>query len=198
MRTLPAASSMVLAAAALTALAVPTSASAAHRTTASPGSGAAVTPPLSANTIQRRPATVTAQDRLVIAQSPSSLANKDSPTAPAATPRYEQSLSSTIRCATWSGILSWGGNGSILVPAYIQLEGVIHDNCNNGFATLHLHWDTINNPKEPLVGYAEPESQSNTPYHTEDHVNTYKEIWVQLCSADSTGHRCGNMKGPGA
>jgi len=133
-----------------------------------------------------------------MAQSPGSRTENDSQTPAPAAPQYEQSLSSTIRCATWSGILSWGGNGSILVPAYIQLEGVIHDKCNNGFAILYIHWDTINNPKDERAGYAEPNSQSNTPYHTEDHVNTYKDIWVELCSADNTGYRCGNRKGPGA
>jgi hypothetical protein len=63
---------------------------------------------------------------------------------------------------------------------------------------LCAHWDTINNPKEVNPGYAGPNSHSNTPYHTEDHINTYKEIWVQLCSSDRTGYRCGNKKGPGA
>jgi len=113
-------------------------------------------------------------------------------------PLYEQSLSSSIQCAHWSGILSWGGNGSPVVPAYIQLEGVIYDTCNNGWARLYLHWDTINNPKEVNPGYAGPNSHSNTPYDTSDRINTYKDIWVQLCSSDHAGYRCGNKKGPGA
>lgn len=190
--------STVLATAALTVLAVPGSAAAAHGTTASSASGAILMPPASASTIQRGPTAATTPDPLAVAQSPGSRTHDDSRTPPRATPRYEESLSSTIRCATWSGILSWGGNGSIAVPAYIQLEGVIHDNCNNGWARLYLHWDTINNPHEVNPGYAGPNSHSNTPYETEDHINTYKDIWVQLCSSDSTGYRCGNKKGPGA
>lgn len=113
-------------------------------------------------------------------------------------PLYEQSLSSEIQCAHWAGTLSWGGNGSIAVPAYIQLEGTIYDTCNNGWARLYLHWDTIDNPKEKNPGYAGPNGHNNTPYYTEDTVNTYKDIWVLLCSSDHEGYRCGNKKGPGA
>jgi hypothetical protein len=59
---------------------------------------------------------------------------KHSTRAPNA-PLYEENLSSEIQCAHWSGTLSWGGNGSIADPAYIQLEGVIYDTCNNGWAS---------------------------------------------------------------
>jgi hypothetical protein len=114
------------------------------------------------------------------------------------TPGYEQDLSSTIRCATWSGTLSWGGNGSIVVPAYIDISGKLTDNCNNGYAQLFLHYDTIDNPKEPKVKQIGPNSSANTPFSTEDNLNTYKDIYVYICSEDSTGYRCGNHKGPGA
>jgi len=115
-----------------------------------------------------------------------------------AIPAYSQNLSSTITCATWSGTLSWGGNGSILVPAYIDLEGKLKDTCNNGYAQLFIHWDTIDNPKNELVKKVGPNSSANTPFSTEDRFNTYKDIYVYICSENSTGYRCGNHKGPGA
>lgn len=115
-----------------------------------------------------------------------------------ASPAYEQELSSTIRCATWSGTLSWGGNGSIAIPAYIDVSGKLTDNCNSGYAQLHIHWDTINNPKDKMIKQVGPNSSANTPFSTEDHVNTYKDIYVWICSEGAGGWRCGNHKGPGA
>jgi hypothetical protein len=91
-----------------------------------------------------------------------------------------------------------GGLGIPGNPAFIQLDGVIKDTCNNGYATLHLHYDTIDNPKDPQVGHAGPNSQDNTPFRTEDDINTYRDIYVLLCSSDHLGFRCGNKKGPGA
>jgi len=114
------------------------------------------------------------------------------------TPDYEQSLSSSITCASWSGDLSWGGNGSILDPAFIDISGKLKDTCNNGYAQLFLHYDTIDNPKNPKVKQIGPNTSANTPFSTEDNLNTYKDIYVYICSKNTAGYRCGNHKGPGA
>ena len=116
-----------------------------------------------------------------------------------ASPDYEQSLSSSIKCASWKGDLSWGGNGSILDPAYIDLSSsVLKDNCSSGYAQLFIHWDTIDNPKNELVKKIGPNTSANAPFSTDDHFNTYKDIYVYICSEGGGGYRCGNKKGPGA
>ena len=116
-----------------------------------------------------------------------------------ASPDYEQSLSSSIKCASWKGDLSWGGNGSILDPAFIDLtSSVLKDTCSTGYAQLFLHWDTIDNPKNVLVKKVGPNSSANAPYSTDDHFNTYKDIYAYICSEGDGGYRCGNKKGPGA
>lgn len=117
-----------------------------------------------------------------------------------ASPDYEQSLSSSITCASWKGDLSWGGNGSILDPAYIDLtSSVLKDTCSSGYAQLFIHWDTIDNPKTEQVGKnVGPNSSGNRPFSTSDEFNTYKDIYVYICSEGAGGYRCGNHKGPGA
>jgi len=116
------------------------------------------------------------------------------------TPAYEQSLSSSIKCAKWKGDLSWGGNGTPGVEAYIHLtSSVLTDTCSNGYAQLFIHYDTIDNPKNLQVGKnVGPNSSGNRPFSTDDKINTYKDIYVYICSEDSSGYRCGNKKGPGA
>jgi hypothetical protein len=121
------------------------------------------------------------------------------PAAPgaAAEPLYSQDITLSIKCASWSGELAWGGNGSILVPAYIDISGTLKDTCSSGYAQLFAHWDTIDNPKNPLVKKVNANSSAKTPYSTSDNVNTYKDIYVYICS-EYQGYRCSAHKGPGA
>ncbi len=121
------------------------------------------------------------------------------PAAPntAAKPLYSQDITLSIKCASWSGELAWGGNGSILVPAYIDISGTLKDTCASGYAQLFAHWDTIDNPKNPLVKKVNANSSAKTPYSTSDRFNTYKDIYVYICS-NYQGYRCSAHKGPGA
>lgn len=110
---------------------------------------------------------------------------------------YSQDITLSVQCASWSGEIAWGGNGSILDPAYIDVSGTLKDTCSSGYAQLFLHWDTIDNPKNPLVKKVGPNSSAKTPYSTSDDLNTYKDIYVYICSEDSSGYRCSAHKGPG-
>jgi hypothetical protein len=115
---------------------------------------------------------------------------------PGAEPLYEDPLSSNITCANWSGDLSWGHEGT---TAYITISnGVLEDNCSSGYARLYLHYDTIDNPKNPEVRQTGPDSGSGTPYSVTDSANSYKDIYVYICSQGDGAYRCGNKKGPGA
>lgn len=113
-----------------------------------------------------------------------------------AQPLYEDSLSSNITCANWSGDLSWGHEGT---TAFITIsDGVLEDTCSSGYARLYLHYDTIDNPKTPDVKQTGPDSGSGTPYTVTDSANSYKDIYVYICSQGDGAYRCGNKKGPGA
>lgn len=117
--------------------------------------------------------------------------------ATTAKPLYSQDISLSIKCATWKGEIAWGGNGSILDPAYIDVSGELKDTCRSGYAQLFLHWDTIDNPKNELVKKVEEDSSARTPYSTNDRFNTYKDIYVYICS-EYEGYRCSEDAGPGA
>ncbi len=126
---------------------------------------------------------------------------------PVAQPAYEQHLHSEIKCAHWKGDLSWGGRGSPAIPGFIHLtSSVLTDTCSNGYAQLFIHYDTVDNPKNVQVCTPPPHvhcrveahSSGRRPYSTEDPINTYKDIYVYICSRNDSGYRCGNHKGPGA
>jgi hypothetical protein len=113
-------------------------------------------------------------------------------------PLFSRDISLHIKCASWKGELSWGGNGSILFPAFIDISGTLKDTCSSGHAQLFLHYDTIDNPKEPKVKQIGPLKSAKTPFTVEDRFNTYKDIYVYICSEGGGGHRCSGHKGPGA
>ncbi len=68
---------------------------------------------------------------------------------------------------------------------------------------LWLHYDTVDNPRNVEVRKIGPKSAVRTPFGTHDDINTYKDIYVWLCSWEGTVHHethaeCGKRKGPGA
>jgi hypothetical protein len=117
--------------------------------------------------------------------------------AKGAKPRFSQDITIKIKCATWKGELSWGGSGNPIHPAFIDVSGTLHDTCHTGYAQLFLHWDTIDNPKTVLVKKVGANRAERTPYSTHDDLNTYKDIYVYICS-EHDGYRCSKHHGPGA
>lgn len=124
-------------------------------------------------------------------------------TAPSAAPADSQDLSFHIDCASWKGELAWGGNGNPIIPAYIDVSGLLRSPCDDGHAQLHIHYDTIDNPKNEIIKKIGPESVHRTPWDTKDEINTFKDIYMWICSWRGTvGHEkdysCSHRKGPGA
>jgi hypothetical protein len=148
------------------------------------GIALAMAPTLTANAVTASPAAVT---RAHAAAKPATTAR----------PQYSRDITITIKCATWKGELAWGGNGNPIIPAYIDVSGTLRDTCHKGYAQLFLHWDTIDNPKNVLVKKVNENSSARTPYSTHDDLNTYKDIYVYVCS-DYEGYRCSKHEGPGA
>src|SRR5207244_9290385 len=60
---------------------------------------------------------------------------------------YSQDLKFDIACASWKGEVAWGPREEAK-PAYIDVSGELKSPCSDGHAQLHIHYDTIDNPKE--------------------------------------------------
>lgn len=123
--------------------------------------------------------------------------------APGASPAYSQDLSFDIACASWKGELAWGGNGNPIIPAYIDVSGRLKSPCSDGHAQLHIHYDTIDNPQNIRIIQIGPERTERTPWDTKDTINTFKDIYLWICSWRGTVHHekdysCSHHKGPGA
>jgi hypothetical protein len=116
-------------------------------------------------------------------------------------PQYSDKVSSTITCAYFSGQIGWGGAGTVFDNAYVRLQepySLFEDTCSGGYARLYIHYDTVDNPKTIKVIQIGPHTGSMTKFQNTDDFNTYKDIYIYICS-DSGGHyRCGHHKGPGA
>lgn len=107
---------------------------------------------------------------------------------------YSGSYSTSVNCATWHGGIAWGTKP--LGAHYLDVDGTLKSTCRTGWAKLHLHYDTVGNPKDVVVGTAENGGTVTTPFTTEDYLFAYKHIYVELCSENRGHYRCGNRKGP--
>lgn len=113
-------------------------------------------------------------------------------------PSYRKNVNISITCASFSGKLGWGGGGVIVDYAFVELTepySFIEDTCNNGYARLYIHYDTVDNPKTIKVIQIDGHRGSETPFLNEDNINTYKDIYVYLCSESGGHYRCsGHVK----
>jgi len=110
------------------------------------------------------------------------------------TPAYSGAYSTSVRCATWHGSIAWGTHP--LGAHYLDVDGTLKSTCRAGWAKLHLHYDTVSNPKDVIVGAAENGGATSTPYATEDDLFAYKDIYVELCSENRGRYQCGSKEGP--
>jgi hypothetical protein len=116
-------------------------------------------------------------------------------------PDDTQKIDIPTRCAKFKGDLSWGNSGGVPPhEAYIEITNAeLSDTCKEGYAQLFIHWDTIDNPKTIEVAKVEAGHKKRTPYHTEDPVNNYKDIYVYVCFFVREGdYHCSKHYGPGA
>jgi len=107
---------------------------------------------------------------------------------------YAAHYSSAISCATWKGTIGWGTHP--LGDHYLDVDGTLKSTCRTGWAKLHLHYDTVSNPKDITVGTAENGGTAGTHFSTTDTLFAYKHIYVELCSQNRGHYTCGNRKGP--
>jgi hypothetical protein len=114
---------------------------------------------------------------------------------------YTDKVTSSIACAYFSGDIGWGGLGIVGDDAYLRLQepySLLEDTCSSGYARLYIHYDTVDNPKTIKVIQIGPHRGSITRFLNKDDFNTYKDIYIYICSQGDGHYRCGNHKGPGA
>jgi hypothetical protein len=108
---------------------------------------------------------------------------------------YHEDVYIHARCAFYKGEITWGRH-DIIGEYYVGTNGTLSaHNCREGDAILSLHYDTVDNPRTERVGKVQHERAEKVAYENEDWVNSYKDIWVELCYYSPHG-ACVHM-GPG-
>lgn len=114
-------------------------------------------------------------------------------------PLYQMHVGPTTSCGAFSGTLQWGGNGSILVPAYISLDGrVWNNNCPGATEFVFVSYTYAGGGYDPRVGKASYSPSANVKVHwnTESELFQYGNITVDVCD-NHHGWHCGKPQGPG-
>lgn len=94
---------------------------------------------------------------------------------------YSKKISIHARCATYKGEIAWGRH-DVIGEYYVETSGLLSAaKCHEGKAILHLHYDTVDNPKTPLVGTVQHRHAKRVGLSNEDWLNSYKDIHVELC-----------------
>jgi hypothetical protein len=129
-----------------------------------------------------------------VATASSSTPAKVLPTPGPAVPLYQMHVIASVACAKFTGTISWGGNGSILVPAYIYVDGTVSSSCNST-SYLHLHYNWLGGHYDPRIGLAGPYKSVPVHFAIENELATYGDIYVYVCS-NRYGWSCSPDVGP--
>ena len=115
--------------------------------------------------------------------------------------QYNDKVSSTIKCAHFQGDIGHGNGEIPAFPAYVRLAepaSFLEDTCSSGYARLYVPYDTADNPRNIMVIQIGPRTGSITKFFNSDYLNTYKDIYLYICSKYGNHYQCGSHKGPGA
>jgi hypothetical protein len=116
-------------------------------------------------------------------------------------PLYEMKVGPTTACGAFSGTLQWGGNGSILIPAYISLDGRVWNNaCPGATEYVYISYTYAGAEYNPQIGKASysPTANFKVNFSTESELFQYGNIKVDVCDNSNKGWHCGKAVGPGA
>jgi len=124
------------------------------------------------------------------------VANRSAATSRPDFENYSKRADIHARCASYKGEIAWGRH-DIVEEYYVETNGLLDAaDCKEGKAILHLHYDTVSNPRAPLVGHVDHGYAKRVGLENEDWLNSYKDIYVELCYVGLHG-ACVNF-GPGA
>jgi hypothetical protein len=96
---------------------------------------------------------------------------------------------SSGRTAGFDGQIGWGGVGSEVMPAYIDVDGRIWSSCN-GTAYLYVSYTNFGSSHNPQIGTAGAGKNVGVHWSTESHFAPYGNIALDVCTR-SNGWRCG-------
>jgi hypothetical protein len=100
---------------------------------------------------------------------------------------YSKKVYIHARCAFYKGEIAWGRH-DVIGEYYVETSGLLSArDCEEGKAILHLHYDTVDNPKWPLVGTVQHHYARRVGLSNEDWLNSYKDIFVELCYVSPHG-----------
>src|SRR5580698_2109430 len=141
---------------------------------------------------------------IALAAGLSMLAAAPATSAAAAVPRTKDTIARTLaaypsienyskrvyihaRCAFYKGEIAWGRH-DVIGEYYVETSGLLSAvKCHEGKTILHLHYDTVDNPRTPLVGAVQHGHAKRVALTNEDWLNSYKDIYVELCYVGSHG-----------
>lgn len=117
-------------------------------------------------------------------------------------PLYQIAVSPRVYCngngqAPWSGFngnIAWGGNGSIAIPAYLDVWGTLWDGCG-ATAYLYLSYTLLGSEHNGSIGSASYYNSTGINHDDSNEYATYGNIRVDVCT-NYNGWRCGAAEGP--
>jgi len=129
-------------------------------------------------------------------QVPAAPGSQAAPDAPAIGPRHTATVHPRVSCgdgsgrtAGFDGQIGWGGVGSEVMPAYIDVDGRLWSSCN-GTAYLYVSYTNFGSSHNPQIGSAGAGKNVGVNWSTESHFAPYGNIALDVCTR-SNGWRCG-------
>ena len=139
---------------------------------------------------------VTPGQHTVSLQVPAAPGSQAAPDAPAIGPRHTATVHPRVSCgdgggrtAGFDGQIGWGGVGSEVMPAYIDIDGRLWRSCI-GTTYLYVSYTNFCSSHNPQIGSAGAGKNVGVNWSTESHFAPYGNIALDVCTR-SNGWRCG-------
>src|SRR5205807_6157261 len=103
-------------------------------------------------------------------------------------PRHQATVHPRVSCgdsrgrtAGFDGQIGWGGVGSEVMPAYIDVDGRLWSSCN-GTAYLSVSYTNFGSSHNPQIGSAGAGKNVGVNWSTESHFAPYGNIALDVCT----------------
>jgi hypothetical protein len=98
-------------------------------------------------------------------------------------PVYDREVNLRVTCGSFTGLVLWGGQGSIAFPAFLDVSGgTVRSSCNSTtYVYVGYHWAFAS--YESRFGKAGPGTVKAASFSTHnDYGFLYGDIYVEVCS----------------
>ena len=102
-----------------------------------------------------------------------------------AKPLYSKDVTVKVRCGKFTGNVMWGGDGSILFPAYLDVHGTVSSSCNST-TTARISYTNgpFGNYGPTVFGTARAHKSATADFNAGSGDSTYGNISIQACTTD--------------